>query len=222
VNKEPPAPPKLWALFWVAVLAPGGTHMTPDSNLGKWDPLYGRMQASDSPLLYGDPTTYLMASSFFVDVEDVEDWGCGGGGFRHFCLSRRYVGLDGSRTPFADKIVDLCDYRSTAQGVLLRHVLEHNNDWRSILTGAVQSFRKKLCVILFTPFSEQTNDIASNRMIDVPDLSFRREDIEQFFDGLTWRLLANIQTRSQYEVEHVYLVWREPTLSPPHNPTNAP
>jgi hypothetical protein len=182
--------------------------MSTGSNLGKWDKLYGTLPVSEPAILYGDPTTYLIAASFFADVEEVEDWGCGAGGFRYFCLSSRYVGLDGSRTPFADKIVDLCKYRSIAQGIVLRHVLEHNYDWQSILSGAVQSFSKKLCLILFTPFSEQTKDISSNRIIDVPDLSFRRDDIERHFDGLTWRLLANLKTNSQYAQEHVYLVWR--------------
>jgi hypothetical protein len=39
-------------------------------------------------------------------------------------------------------------------------------------------------------------------------LSFRREDIERHFDGVRWKLIQNIPTRSQYGIEHVYFVWR--------------
>ena len=176
------------------------------SNVGKWDGWYSNLAA---PIFYGDATTYVAAAAFLADVSEVEDWGCGGGGFRQFCLSR-YVGIDGSNTPFADKKVDLCTYRSTAPGILLRHVLEHNYAWEPILDGAVASFQRKLCVILFTPFAEQTKEIAHNRSlgVDVPDIAFSRHDVERHFDGLTWKLLPNIKTQSQYEVEHVYFVWR--------------
>ncbi|MGB7886409.1 MAG: hypothetical protein WBL55_08300, partial [Xanthobacteraceae bacterium] len=93
------------------------------SNIGKWDSAYSNLSAA-APVMYADPVTYLMAAAYFADVEEVEDWGCGGGAFRTFCLSPRYVGLDGSKTPFADKIVDLCIYRSNAKGIMMRHILE--------------------------------------------------------------------------------------------------
>jgi hypothetical protein len=69
----------------------------------------------------------------------------------------------------------------------------------------------KLCLILFTPFAAETKEIAHNAAIgvDVPDLSFGREDIERHFAGLHWKLIENIRTESQYGVEHVYFVWRK-------------
>jgi hypothetical protein len=50
-------------------------------------------------------------------------------------------------------------------------VLEHNYKRKSILTAALRSFRKKLCLILFAPFS-LTYEIGHNSVhgIDVPDL----------------------------------------------------
>ncbi len=106
---------------------------SPGSNVGKWDGWYRNLSAANQDaVLYGDAVTYLMAAAFLADVDEVEDWGCGGGGFRHFCVSSRYVGLDGSKTPFADKIVDLCTYRSTAPGIMMRHVLEHNYEWERV------------------------------------------------------------------------------------------
>jgi hypothetical protein len=182
------------------------------SNVGKWDNVYRNLFVPNnrSPAFYADAVTYLMVAAFLADVEEVEDWGCGGGGFRRFCLSPRYVGLDGSKTPFADKIVDLCTYSSSAPGIMMRHLLEHNYAWEKILTSAVKSFRKKFCLVLFTPLAAETKEIAHNRAsgIDAPDLSFNRADIEQHFAGLNWKLIENIKTQSQYGVEHVYLVWR--------------
>jgi hypothetical protein len=75
-------------------------------NVGKWDAIYRDLSVT-TPLTYADAVTYLMAAAFLADVDEVEDWGCGVGGFRKFCISPRYVGLDGSKTPFADKIVDV-------------------------------------------------------------------------------------------------------------------
>ena len=93
---------------------------------------------------------------------------------------------------------------------MMRHLLEHNYAWDKILASAVKSFRRKFCLILFTPFATETKEIAHNRAsgIDAPDLSFRRADLEQYFSDLNWKLIENIKTQSQYGVEHVYLVWR--------------
>ena len=125
------------------------------------------------------------------------------------CLTK-YTGLDGSETPYADKIVDLEAYQSHSPGILVRHVLEHNYNWEQVLKNAIASFGKKMCLCLFTPFETSTREIAHNRTsgVDVPDLSFARSDIEQHLVGVHWTLFDNIQTDTQYKVEHVYLIWR--------------
>jgi hypothetical protein len=183
------------------------------SNVGKWNDWYQGLQPGQENIaLYGEALTYRMAAAFLADVEDVEDWGCGKGGFRLFCQSK-YKGIDGSTTPYADQIADLCTYRSSPQGILLRHVLEHNYEWEKILHSAVMSFQKKLCIILFTPFSsEKTAEIAHNKAlgVDVPDLSLSQEELEKHLAGLRWKLFRDLTTKSQYKVEHVYCVWREP------------
>lgn len=184
-----------------------------DSNAGKWNEWYKGIPDKDpTPSLYAEATTYRMAASFFSDIDTVEDWGCGRGGFKIFCLGQ-YVGVDGSRTPFADKIVDLCNYKTRVDGILLRHVLEHNYQWEDVLSNAVKSFDHKLCIVLFTPFADQTREIAHNRHIgvDVPDLSLAKVEIEKHLHGLNWKLVENITTKSQYKVEHVYFVWRAPS-----------
>ncbi|GLS52140.1 hypothetical protein [Methylobacterium gregans] len=182
-----------------------------DSNAGKWNEWYKGIPDKDpAPSLYAEATTYRMAASFFADTDVVEDWGCGRGGFKIFCLSK-YVGVDGSRTPFADKIVDLCNYETRSDGILLRHVLEHNYQWEMVLKNAIKSFDRKLCIVLFTPFADTTTEIAHNRHIgvDVPDLSLAKSEIEKHLIGLKWKLAEGITTKSQYKVEHIYFVWRE-------------
>jgi hypothetical protein len=140
----------------------------PGSALGKWDRWY-RLLAVSGRQLYGDATTYYMAAAFLSDCPQVEDWGCGAGGFAGLCKTR-CVGIDASRTPFADRIADLAGYRSDVDGILLRHVLEHNYAWSAILGNAVASFRRKLCLVLFTPFAETTRELAHNRSrgVDAP------------------------------------------------------
>jgi len=182
------------------------------SNLSKWNNLYERLYKEGNgnhSRLYGDGITYLMAATYFADVAQVEDWGCGTGGFRHYCMAK-YIGLDGSNTPYADKIVDLETYRSSTEGIMLRHVLEHNYNWETVLQNALFSFRKKLFLCLFTPFGEETKEIAHNKPfgIDVPDISFCRQDVEKYLSGFNWKLIENIETNTQYHVEHVYLIQR--------------
>lgn len=137
----------------------------------------------------------------------VEDWGCGTGGFKRLHTGG-YVGVDGSMTPFVDKIVDLRDYRTSVEAIMMRHVLEHNLDWEMVLGNCVASFEQKFCLVLFTPFGEATKVIAQNKRhgVDVPDISFRKKDLEACFAGCKWRLEENIATKSGYNVEHVYYV----------------
>lgn len=179
-----------------------------DTNFGKWNTWYENLDP-EKPSKYGDRITYRLAAAFLSGCREIEDWGCGRGGFRSFSPGR-YIGVDGSKTPFADKIVELTTYRSRAEGILLRHVLEHNYNWPKILDGAVKSFRKRLCVVLFTPFADTTRELRHNRKggVDAPDLSLSTAEIEAHFAGLNWRLDRDLKTASQYGVEHVYYVWR--------------
>lgn len=174
--------------------------------LGKWDGWYKDVKKSGS-FRYGNTVTYQLAADFLADMAEIEDWGCGTGGFKRL-YQGKYTGLDGSANPFVDKVVDLRKYRSSVDGIMMRHVLEHNYDWEAVLAGAVSSFKKKFCLILFAPFQVTTREIAHNKKhgVDVPDIAFRRLDIERFFEDLQWRLQDNIKTKTGYGVEHVYYV----------------
>ena len=172
------------------------------SNIGKWRRSYADL---DRTRLYGDRTTYELAAEFLADVEEVEDWGCGAGGFRRFCRTK-YVGVDGTVNPYVDRVGDLATYTSDVGGILLRHVLEHNQEWEKILDNAVSSFRQKLCIVLFTPFAERTTEIRSYWKKDIVDIAFRKDDLIKHFNQHLWRLEENLKTDTQYKVEHVFYI----------------
>jgi thioredoxin reductase len=172
--------------------------------LGKWDNWYKDIKTRKS---FGDKTTYKLAANFLADIDEVEDWGCGTGYFKQF-YKGKYIGVDGTDNLFVDKVVDLRTYQSNVDGILMRHVLEHNHEWQDILSNAVASFNKKLCLIIFTPFTKTTQEIAHNKKhgVDVPDISFSKKDIQYYFKNLKWRLQENIKTRKGYGVEYIYYI----------------
>ena len=185
------------------------------SNLGKWNAFYLKQIG---PVRFGDDdVTYRKAGAFLADLATVEDWGCGAGWFRQYLPpSVQYRGVDGSRSPYADAIVDLATYASDVDGILLRHVLEHNDDWRSVLANAVRSFRKKLVIVLFTPFSEATRILVRYEEMDIPDLSFCKSDLIPFLQGFRWHLEEGIRTKTQYGVEHIFFIEK---LESPQRPS---
>ena len=176
------------------------------SMLDKWDHWYKGVKSNYS-FKYGNTITYQLAADFLADMDEVEDWGCGTGGFKRLYRGK-YIGVDGSFHPSANKLVDLRQYRSKVDGIMMRHLLEHNYDWEAVLANAVASFKKKFCLIIFTPFMDSTQEIFHERVhgLDVPVIAFKKEDLEKFFAGLKWRLRENIKTATYYKVEHVYYV----------------
>lgn len=158
---------------------------------------------------YGDDTTYRKGIAFLDGHGLIEDWGCGFAHARTFVKKSPYLGLDGS-SPHADRIVDLCTYRSEADCVFLRHVLEHNVEWQRILEGAIASFRNRMVLILFTPFAETTRVLTTAlhcTSVAVPDISFRKDDLTRAFEGLK-TTEESLRTDTQYGIEHVFYLER--------------
>ena len=162
--------------------------MRNDSKMHKWDQYYVGAPGTPSAYRYGDTETYQKGAEFLADCPTVEDWGSGAGGFKRFRSDAK--GIDGSVTPNSDAMEDLTTYTSTVDGIFLRHVLEHNEAWKLILSNAIQSARKKICVVLFTPWSEDTTqEIRTGTRINesfgvwVRTLALSRED----FYGLLTR-----------------------------------
>ena len=177
------------------------------SNLNAWNKWYASVASDAPPFLYGDETTYLLAASFLQDCKTVEDWGCGLGGFRLY-RQEGYLGIDGTTSPFADIVEDLRLRKSSPEGILLRHVIEHDRAWKEILDAALVSATKKLALVLFTPSSAETKVIAENAIhgVDVPDISFAARDLEERFElaGFRYALSGNMTTATGYGTERIY------------------
>ncbi len=170
---------------------------------GRWN-YTGRKQDS-----YGDDTTYVMGMEF-VDLPGVqlEDWGCGLTYARRFVKNAEYIGVDGSASRWTDKNVDLCRYRSDVDCIFLRHVLEHNPNWEPILDNALLSFRKRMALIVFTPFGEETRELM--QWSGIPDISFRKEDLTSRFPDDVTVVEKTVQTETQYGTETLFLLERTP------------
>jgi len=177
----------------------------------KWNSWYKNVSNNDiGSFRYGDTETYELGYKFLNPCTTIEDWGCGTGGFKRFFTNNdasKYIGVDGSITPFANIKADLLKYTSNVDGIFMRHVLEHNYEWQVILENACKSFTKKMCLVLFTPFSDDTKEIAHNlhHGVDVPDLSLNKNDLIKIFEKFNINYqLVTINTYTGYNIEHVF------------------
>lgn len=181
------------------------------SNAGKWELWYTGVQDARP---YGDTITYQLGAAFLSDCMTVEDWGCGMGWMRRFVPASRYIGIDGSRSSFVDRVADLETYTSDVHGIFMRHVLEHNYAWEKTLQNALASFRRRFVLVTFTPHGETTHEMAYEEDPGVPDISFAKSDITKHFEGLAWRE-ETYSTDTQYGTETVFFVERPPRWDPP-------
>jgi hypothetical protein len=152
---------------------------------------------------YGCDTTYRKAAAF-LDDGPVEDWGCGRAYARGF-FKNKYVGVDGA-PGLADKIADLTLYTSKVHGILMRHVLEHNENWKTILLNALASAEKKLALVIFTPFSNVTHQMDWNVGYEVPDISFRKEDLTSVFISRKWSE-ETMKIETKYGIETIFYIY---------------
>jgi hypothetical protein len=119
-------------------------------------------------------------------------------------------------------VADLTRYTSHAEGLLLRHVLEHNENWRAVLGNALRSFTRRLVIVLFTPFVEKTSRVGYTEAVGVPDIAFARDDLTAYFTGLNWSLEEGLRTRTQYGVEHIFYISSEPGAAGAPSPPPGP
>jgi hypothetical protein len=177
------------------------------SSAGRWD--YSK---DTIPAAYGDDTTYRRGAVWLAGL-DVEDWGCGLGWFRKFHnpvghsssesgLHGGYVGIDGSTSPFCDKVADLTTYRSQTSGLFMRHVLEHNEDWRDILYNALQSFSKRMALVLFTPL-EIEDRVLTFAGVPIPDIALCGPDVASMVSPYLVRRELLV-TKTRYMSENVF------------------
>lgn len=179
------------------------------TNLNKWNRWYRGLEEAQP---YADTRTYQIGADWLADCKVIEDWGCGKGWFSTFIGPEQvYVGVDGSITPFALKHVDLTDYQSKCDGLFMRHVLEHDPRWETILFNAVESFLHRMCLVLFTPLNDTMEDkqLAWNEDPGVPDLSLSKHRVEAIIALGGAEVCGppqNLKTKAQYGEETVYLL----------------
>lgn len=180
------------------------------SRVGLWNKYY---EGDYERKIYGDVYTAKAAGEYLssLDVQTIEDWGCGYGGFQKFIREdQTYVGVDGSNTKFANVIADLELYTSSVDAIHMRHILEHNPNWRPILDNALGSFRKKMVLTLFTPFQDQTRELSRYPFngSEMVDIGFLRDEIVSMFKDIKWTSKENLRTATVYNIEHMFFLER--------------
>ncbi len=176
--------------------------------VGQWDRHYAGITEAEP---YGLSLTYLYAAAFVEDLESMEDWGCGNAWLKR-CMDRPeiYRGIDGSSSPFADEIDDLATRQTSVAGIVLRHVLEHNDNWQEVLDNAIACARERLCIVLFTPLAEETTVLHREPDYgDVPVISFSLVDIcdrLRVREGARWDIVTLESPSTTHHTETVFRV----------------
>jgi len=91
--------------------------------------------------------------------------------------------VDGSQNNYADVCpVELSQRCSNTDGLLLRHVLEHNENWKVVLENAIRCCKRRLVIDLFIPFGPETKIIdrttsSDTQYPDIPNIQFKRDDL---------------------------------------------
>ena len=165
------------------------------------------------PARVGCDTTFKRGSAYLDGVGRVEDWGCGSAYFRRLVPRDSYWGVDRDPALSPDRVADLAEYTSATDGLLLRHVLEHDRRWRGILRNALASFRRRMVLVISTPFVRATveADRAGSHAdaSSAPEIHFCRGDLVREFGGIPFRLEENIRTESPFGREHVFYLRKD-------------
>ena len=144
-------------------------------------------EKADKPFQYGnDATTYYLAGRYLSGNGLVEDWGCGTAWARLF-IGAPYRGVDIAKSKWNDVVADLRTYipDEPVPKIFMRHVLEHNWDWREILHNMLRSFTDRATLILFLkPGDKDVNTYRTPNCPDsyVPGLSLCEADLEAIIE----------------------------------------
>lgn len=158
------------------------------SNIGKWDRWYELPGVIESRQPFGKLHTYHEACSWFEGVSLVADWGCGKGYFGEL-FKGQVIGIDGSHSPYADVIADLTEYKEKSPGILIRHVLEHEPNWRLVLKNALTAFTDKAMLIFFiAPGNGPDQDLYWEEDPGVPNLRIDMKSLHELIEssGCNW------------------------------------
>lgn len=141
------------------------------------DTLYGpwSYRTAQKPFPYDDTESYRIAAKWVSGRGTVTDWGCGTAWMRRF-IDGPYIGVDGAWSTFADVHADLRTYRSDTPCAVMRHVLEHNADWRTIAANFTDSWHDRAALVLFIPPQIEDIDTAGEGW-QVPDIGVSGPDL---------------------------------------------
>lgn len=114
---------------------------------------------------YGIEETYVKGMEWLAPCALVEDWGCALAHAKNY-RSGAYRGIDGTAGA-ADVVADLSEYRSEVPGIFMRHILEHNHDWRGILGNALDSFTERMALILYRPMQPEPRVIRDANPVEL-------------------------------------------------------
>lgn len=110
--------------------------------------------------IYATAETYLIAAEWLRNCATVADWGGGTGYFQTVLPPTvRYLLVDGTIQTPDQVLADLTSYQERSDGILIRHVLDLNAEWRTILRNAMRAFRERMVVITYTPSAGETTYI---------------------------------------------------------------
>jgi len=187
--------------------------MVKDSMKNKWD--YSGVEHAYFSDAKGES---YKKSAEFLDYK-CEDWGCGTGRAKDYF--KEYKGIDGSPSKFLkpEDTVDLVEYTSDVDNILMRQVLEVNTEWRKILENIKKSFRKKFCLVIYTPLVDKTReggvfipvkaDGTPMKGKTLVEIYFNRQDILDYFPEKEFKVREEIiKTNQGYGSEWILYVER--------------
>jgi hypothetical protein len=81
-------------------------------------------------------------------------------------------------------VTDLRYYTSSVEGILLRHVLDHNWCWEQILQNAIASFQKQLAIVIWLPMTAGETIQVDTNFLGTPDLRIPADRLEKLLGDL--------------------------------------
>lgn len=138
----------------------------------------------------------------------MEDWGCGLAWYKLFHEGGKYTGVDESQSNFADVVCKLESHVTATPGLLMRHVLEHNRNWRQVLERALVSFTHRMCLIVFTPL-ESSDRVLTIEGVPIPDIALKESDLRAMLQPFLVKD-AHARTHTRYGWEWIFYLQVSP------------
>jgi hypothetical protein len=148
----------------------------PEALYGPWD---YRKQRQQWP--YDDTASYRIVAEWLDGHGLIEDWGCGTAWLRTYLHTSEYRGLDGAWSQWMDEQVDLRTYTSSVPCIAMRHVLEHNFDWRDIAANFAASWTQRAALVMFIMPQPEEHDTGGPEW-PVPDIAVSGPDLFDLLD----------------------------------------